>query len=122
MRNQLGLDPRNPVDAQEDFDRDGLTNLQDITSAPNFEIPRPRCDRFTDGDEVNTRGPIRCWPTPTATAFRTASRSRRANPLDRNSYDLRRRRPARSCSPPPSFMTPSVCVSDCCSTVTELES
>src|SRR5205807_1369980 len=25
----LGLNPNNPVDAQEDFDRDGLTNLQE---------------------------------------------------------------------------------------------
>src|SRR5439155_19188584 len=25
----LGLDPHNPVDAQEDFDLDGLTNLQE---------------------------------------------------------------------------------------------
>src|SRR5262249_55095070 len=27
---RLGLDPNNPVDAQEDFDRDNLTNLQEF--------------------------------------------------------------------------------------------
>jgi len=32
----LGLNPRNPVDAQEDFDRDGLTNLREYQLGTNL--------------------------------------------------------------------------------------
>ena len=49
---RLGLNPNNPVDAFEDVDRDGLTNLQEFQQGTNFGNPDTDGDGLTDGDEV----------------------------------------------------------------------
>jgi len=48
----LGLDPHNPVDAQEDFDRDGLTNLQEYQLGTDIRKADTDGDGLTDGQEV----------------------------------------------------------------------
>lgn len=62
----LGLDPRNPVDAQEDFDRDGLTNLREFQLGTNLRVFDTDGDGVGDGLEVETG----------------------SNPLDPNSINL----------------------------------
>lgn len=62
----LGLDPHNPVDAQEDFDRDGLTNLREFQLGTNLSVFDTDGDGIGDGLEVQTG----------------------SNPLDPNSYNL----------------------------------
>ena len=47
----LGLDPRNPVDAQEDFDRDGLTNLQEYQLGTGIRNADSDGDGFTNAQE-----------------------------------------------------------------------
>ena len=49
---QLGMDPRNPVDAQEDFDRDGLTNLQEFNLGTDIRKADTDGDGLQDGNEV----------------------------------------------------------------------
>src|SRR5262245_17822165 len=48
----LGLDPKNPVDAQEDFDRDGLTNLAEVTTGTDIRKADTDGDGILDGEEV----------------------------------------------------------------------
>jgi hypothetical protein len=48
----LGLDPNNPIDAQEDFDRDGLTNLQEDQLGTNLRVADVDGDGLADGQEV----------------------------------------------------------------------
>jgi hypothetical protein len=48
----LGLNPTNPVDAQEDFDRDNLTNLQEFTLGTGLRNPDTDGDGIQDGEEV----------------------------------------------------------------------
>jgi DNA-binding beta-propeller fold protein YncE len=62
----LGLDPNNPVDAQEDFDRDGLTNLRE------FQLGTGLRDFDTDGDGVGDGLEVQT----------------NSNPLDPNSFNL----------------------------------
>ena len=62
----LGLDPHNPVDAQEDFDRDGLTNLREFQLGTNLRVFDTDGDGIGDGLEVQTG----------------------SNPLDPNSFNL----------------------------------
>lgn len=62
----LGLDPHNPVDAQEDFDRDGLTNLREFQLGTNIRVFDTDGDGIGDGLEVQTG----------------------SNPLDPNSFNL----------------------------------
>lgn len=62
----LGLDPHNPVDAQEDFDRDGLTNLREYQLGTNIRVFDTDGDGIGDGLEVQTG----------------------SNPLDPNSFNL----------------------------------
>lgn len=50
---QLGLDPHNPVDAQEDFDRDNLTNLREYQLGTNLRNRDTDSDGLADGDEVD---------------------------------------------------------------------
>ena len=47
-----GLDPNNPVDAQEDPDRDGLTNLQEYLRGTDPRNADTDGDGLKDGDEV----------------------------------------------------------------------
>lgn len=48
----LGLNPNNPIDAQEDFDRDGLTNLQEYQRGTNIRLADSDGDGLPDGQEV----------------------------------------------------------------------
>lgn len=50
----LGLNPTNPVDAAEDFDRDGLTNLQEFQQGTDLRNADTDGDSVRDGDEVQT--------------------------------------------------------------------
>ncbi|MBL8238946.1 MAG: carboxypeptidase regulatory-like domain-containing protein [Bryobacterales bacterium] len=47
-----GLNPSNPIDAQEDFDRDDLTNAQEIARGTALRNPDTDADGLKDGDEV----------------------------------------------------------------------
>jgi len=49
----LGLDPANPVDALEDFDRDNLTNAQEFARGTNLRDSDTDDDGLNDGAEVN---------------------------------------------------------------------
>jgi hypothetical protein len=62
----LGLDSHNPVDAQEDFDRDGLTNLREFQLGTGLRTFDTDGDGIGDGLEVQTN----------------------SNPLDPNSFNL----------------------------------
>jgi hypothetical protein len=62
----LGLDPHNPVDAQEDFDRDGLTNLKEFQLGTGLRVFDTDGDAIGDGLEVESG----------------------SNPLDPNSFNL----------------------------------
>jgi len=84
----LGLDPKNPVDAQEDFDRDGLTNLQEFSRGTGLRNPDTDGDGLTDGDEVarNTNPLLRDTDgdgVPDGVEVQTGT-----NPLDPNSFNL----------------------------------
>ena len=100
----LGLDPRNPVDAQEDLDRDNLTNLREFQLGTDIRNPDTDGDGLSDGDEVNARNtnPLLADTDgdliPDGVEVQTAT-----NPLDVNSYDLRRAT-ATSVVKPPSFI------------------
>jgi hypothetical protein len=48
----LGLNPNNPVDAQEDFDRDGLSNLAESQGGTGLRNPDTDSDGLPDGPEV----------------------------------------------------------------------
>jgi DNA-binding beta-propeller fold protein YncE len=62
----LGLDSQNPVDAQEDFDRDGLTNLREFQLGTGLRVFDTDGDGIGDGLENQTG----------------------SNPLDPNSFNL----------------------------------
>jgi hypothetical protein len=62
----LGLNPHNLVDAQEDFDRDGLTNLKEFELGTGLRVFDTDGDGIGDGLEVQTG----------------------SNPLDPNSFNL----------------------------------
>lgn len=85
---RLGLNPQNAVDAQEDFDRDGLTNLQEHLRGTELRNPDSDGDGLTDGDEVNRQTNPLLADTdgdgiPDGIEVQTAS-----NPLDPNSFNL----------------------------------
>jgi hypothetical protein len=48
-----GLNPNDPLDAQEDFDQDGLTNKQEYQLGIRIRIADSDGDGISDGDEVN---------------------------------------------------------------------
>ena len=50
---RLGLNPNNPVDAQEDFDRDDLTNLREYQLGTDIRKRDTDEDGLSDGEEVN---------------------------------------------------------------------
>jgi hypothetical protein len=60
------MDSQNPVDAQEDFDRDGLTNLREFQLGTGLRVFDTDGDGIGDGLEVQTN----------------------SNPLDPNSFNL----------------------------------
>ncbi len=55
VETQLGMGPKNAIDAQEDFDRDGLTNLREYQLGTDLRKADTDGDGLQDGDEV-TRG------------------------------------------------------------------
>jgi 6-phosphogluconolactonase (cycloisomerase 2 family) len=106
---RLGLDPHNPVDAQEDFDRDNLTNLQEYLLGTDIRNADTDGDGLSDGDEVNTyhTNPLLADTDgdliPDGVEVQTGS-----NPLDRNSYDLRRATASSILKPSSFVLTTSV--------------
>jgi hypothetical protein len=86
---RLGLDPHNAVDAQEDLDRDGLTNREEYQLGTDIRKSDTDGDSLSDGDEVNKHktSPL-LFDTdgdfiPDGLEIQTGT-----NPLDKNSYDL----------------------------------
>src|SRR3989442_9494221 len=106
---RLGLDPHNPVDAQEDFDRDNLTNLQEYLLGTDIHNADTDGDGLSDGDEVNTyhTNPLLADTDgdliPDGVEVQTGT-----NPLDRNSYDLRRATASSVLKPSSFILTTSV--------------
>ena len=106
---RLGLDPHNPVDAQEDFDRDGLTNLQESQAGTDLRNADTDGDGLSDGDEVITyhTNPLLADSDgdliPDGVEVQTDT-----NPLDRNSYDLRRATASSVLQPSSFVLTTSV--------------
>ncbi len=49
-----GLDPNDPLDAQEDFDQDGLSNLQEFNNGTDMRKADTDGDGITDGEELVT--------------------------------------------------------------------
>jgi len=99
-----GMDPNNPLDAQEDPDRDGLTTLQEFQLGTDPRVADTDGDGLLDGDEVNVYHTNALLADtdgdgiPDGVEVGTAS-----NPLDRNSYDLKKAA-ASSVVAPPSFV------------------
>ena len=85
----LGLDPHNPVDAQEDLDRDGLTNFREFQLGTGIRNSDSDADGLSDGDEADNRhtNPLLADTDgdliPDGVEVQTGS-----NPLDLNSYNL----------------------------------
>ncbi len=48
-----GLDPNNPTDALEDFDRDGLSNLREVNAGTQLRVADTDGDTLKDGEEAN---------------------------------------------------------------------
>ncbi len=48
-----GLNPNDPLDAQEDFDQDGLTNQQEYRLGTRIRVADSDSDGISDGNEVN---------------------------------------------------------------------
>jgi hypothetical protein len=98
-----GLNPNDPLVAQEDPDRDGLTNLQEFQLGTDPNNPDTDGDGLSDGDEVNKyhTSPLLADTDgdgiPDGVEIQTGT-----NPLDRGSYDLKKAT-ATSVLLPPSF-------------------
>jgi hypothetical protein len=86
---KLGLDPHNPVDAQEDFDRDDLTNLREFQLGTDIRKRDTDSDGLADGEEVNRyhTNPLLADTDgdqiPDGVEVQTGS-----DPLNPNSFDL----------------------------------
>jgi hypothetical protein len=97
------LNPNDPLVAMEDPDRDSLTNLQEFQQGTDPTNPDTDGDGLSDGDEVNKyhTNPLLADTDgdsiPDGVEIQTGT-----NPLDRNSYDLRKAT-ATSTVTPPSF-------------------
>ena len=53
-----GLNPHNVTDASDDFEPDGLTNLEEFTWGTDPYLSDSDSDTLTDGDEVNIHGTL----------------------------------------------------------------
>src|ERR1039457_1909317 len=86
-----GLDPNNPTMPFEDPDRDGLTNLQEYQLGTDPTKADTDGDGLSDGDEVNKyhTNPLLADTDgdgiPDGIEVQTGT-----NPLDKNSYDLKK--------------------------------
>lgn len=88
---RLGLDPKNPVDAQEDFDRDGLTNLQEFSLGTDIRNADTDGDGLSDDAEVNNHhtNPLLA-DTDGDSIPDDVEVQNGTNPLDKSSYDLKK--------------------------------
>lgn len=106
---RLGLDANNPVDAQEDFDRDNLTNRQEFLLGTDIRKADTDGDGLFDASEVNTQhtNPLLADTDgdliPDGVEVQTAT-----NPLDRNSYDLKKATASSVLKPPTFVLTTNV--------------
>jgi len=106
---RLGLDPNNPVDAQEDFDRDNLTNLQEFSLGTDIRNADTDGDGLSDSSEINTHNtnPLLADTDgdliPDGIEIQTGT-----NPLDRNSYALKKATASSVLKPPSFILTTSI--------------
>ncbi len=104
----LGLDPHNPVDAQEDFDRDGLTNLREYQLGTDIRKADTDGDGINDGDEVDRyhTNPLLADTDgdgiPDGVEIQTGS-----DPLNKNSFDLNKATASFVLQPPAFVLTTS---------------
>lgn len=106
---RLGLDPNNAVDAQEDFDRDNLTNLQEFQLGTDIRKADTDGDGLSDEREVNAHNtnPLLADTDgdliPDGVEIQTST-----NPLDRNSYDLKKATASSTVKPSSFSLTTSI--------------
>lgn len=85
----LGMNPNDPVDAAEDFDRDNATNLREFQAGSNLRVADTDSDGLKDGDEF-ARGTSPLLKDTDGDLISDGLEVRtNTNPLDRNNYDLR---------------------------------
>jgi hypothetical protein len=85
----LGLDPHNPVDAQEDFDRDNLSNLREFQLGTDLRNRDTDGDGLSDGDEVNRYHTNPLLPDTDGDGIRDGLEIQTgSDPLDANSFNL----------------------------------
>lgn len=105
----LGLDPHNPVDAQEDFDRDNLTNLQEFSLGTDIRNADTDGDGLSDSSEINTTNTNPLLADTDGDLIPDGIEIQNAtNPLDRNSYDLQKATASSVLKPPSFVLTTSV--------------
>ena len=106
---QYHLNPNDPLVAMEDPDRDGLTNLQEFQQGTDPTNPDTDGDELNDGDEVNRyhTNPLLADTDgdkiPDGVEVQTGT-----NPLDANSYDLKKATAVSTVSPPSFALTTSI--------------
>ena len=88
---RLGLDPHNAVDAQEDFDRDNLTNLQEFQLGTDIRKADTDGDGLSDEREANAHNTNPLLADTDADLIPDGVEIQtNTNPLDRNNYDLKK--------------------------------
>ena len=101
----LGLDPHNAVDAQEDFDRDGLTNIQEYQSGTDIRKADTDSDGLTDGQEV-VRGTSPLLRDTDGDGLGDGLEVQTgSNPLDASSYNLQAALSSITVTPSPFVLT-----------------
>ena len=86
-----GMDPRNPVDAIEDFDRDDLTNVDEYRAGTDLRDADSDDDDLKDGREVHIVNSNPLFADTDGDDIPDGIEvTLNTNPLNRNSYDLRR--------------------------------
>jgi hypothetical protein len=84
----LGLNPNNAVDAMEDFDRDGLSNLQETQAGTDLRNADTDADGLKDGDEVARGTSPLIWDTDGDGISDGLEVQTGSNPLDPTSVNL----------------------------------
>jgi hypothetical protein len=106
---QYHLNPNDPLVAMEDPDRDGLTNLQEFQLGTDPTNPDTDGDGLSDGDEVNKYHTNPLLPDtdgdkiPDGVEIQTGT-----NPLDPNSYDLKKATAVSTVTPPSFTLATSI--------------
>jgi hypothetical protein len=113
VETDLGMDPHNAIDAQEDFDRDGLTNLREYQLGTGLRKVDSDSDGLSDGDEVNIHlsNPL-LTDTDTDAIPDGIEVETGTNPTDKNSYDLKKATSTSVVRPPSFVLTTSVIFPD----------